>query len=78
MASSRGNREGNRGEIGGNRGWFGGNRSILNIFRHSFCSTTGAGIRGEASLLEILKGKIGEGVVGIKWCRTETQGDFVL
>ena len=50
-ASSRGNREGNRGEIGGNRGWFGGNRSILNIFRHSFCSTRGAGIRGEASLL---------------------------
>ena len=32
MASSRGNREGNRGEIGGNRGWFGGNRSFLNIF----------------------------------------------
>ena len=77
-ASSRGNREGNRRGIGGNRGWFGGNRFILNIFRYSFCNARGARIRGEASLLEILKGKIGEGVVGIKWCRTETQGDFVL
>ena len=64
--------EGKSGEIGDG---LGGNRSILNIFRHSFCSTRGARIRGEASLSRNLK-KGNSMRAGLK--SGAAQGDFVL